>query len=242
MKTFRFLEVIFLMGILCLSFSACGKDEGDDPANQQENSNNNLTNGGESSENNLSEEEKAFLGGWDCLGYNCPDFFFLEEDVCCAVSNNSSKRKEVGNWKYNPETSILATTVFGSWQFEITLKTEQTWAGINFSENRSSQSFSRYTNLQYVKGLFKYLMWADENDNLLLFDEYSIGGGTFLGSYEDLSIAEDDNLEDFTFKYALDYSQYKSGKLTIENPYNLTNCKLIFEGPLQGVLKVKEWR
>lgn len=97
----------------------------------------------------LSEQERQFVGCWDNQGNKGLDFLFFSDGTARACPSNYGFSSTIntmykGNWVYNPNTNILATDING-WQWQVTLITDDSWAGISVSST-TAQNFSRIDN------------------------------------------------------------------------------------------------
>lgn len=218
-----------IASMLCLSLNSCGGDDDGKPEDE-------TTNGGSNTpEDNLPEASKAFIGYWLNSLHNSyskhSDYFFREDGTCDYIFNDGTGQE--GYWTYNPATSILATSIYGS-QWQITLSNNESWAGIIASGK--AQAFNRASQLQYINEYFKWHKWKAETGRV--YEDIE----TYLKSlYSNqnlyISIEENENTEDFIFKYKINDS-YINGTITINNPYHSTKCQLVFSGGLKQTLTI----
>ncbi len=189
-------------------------------------------------------------------------------------SSHDYSPDETGYWTYNPATMILATTTSTKdwndgphlWQFEITLSNSEAWNGLRVGGSDSSKlklnSFTRQNKTEYLAVFLNQSTWESDDDNTLILEDYtyhncfsyyedtSFSGffieGTIDVEGDFLEILEDDNLDDYTFKYNLrnkiksgtNYRSYivSSGTVTLLNPTKSTDHKLVFTGTIDKTL------
>lgn len=232
-----------LATIVCMNLSSCSdNDEPNDPEEDKPTT-------------NLSSEARKFVGLWkgSITGKNITGAIFYENGT--GVFESSSKGWWSGfQWEYNESTRILATT--STFQFEVTLLSDNAWAGITV-QSQSTSSWRRNNDKKdYVRALLSLTdyYWEPVNENTIesihIGDEksYPISyngsetGRIFKIKYSSagtdtyyLKITptnEDDDT--YTFNYTLKGSSNRyyvtkdAGILTIKNPWNLTTVKLVF--------------
>lgn len=180
MKKLNFLCVACLVLSLCWCFTACGSDD-DSPAqegNNQENQNQ-QGNGNQTEGDEISASAKLFVGKWDReSGYNYPYNWYFFADGTCIGSFAGGSHPD-GNWNYDSDTKILATTVNG-WQYTITLSTQDAWGGISLGSTPHSIAFTKPADQSqfYYQMLYHYL-WTSPEGTTLTFQWSSDGYDRF---------------------------------------------------------------
>lgn len=242
MKTFKFLSITLM--VCMLGLSSCSKDDDG------------------KSEGDLSEASKAFVGLWKCTSQNYDEYVFLEDGVCQYMKSHLNEMPyrptwTKGYWTYNAETSILATTIEQTGQWQVALSNKNSWAGTNVNSNTYT-AFNKATNFEYLNTYILnriYIKWRTDNDtkggfledyleeikeNLL--DE-TLKDVSYEEMLADYVLNEDENENDFVFEYKFNvsyrnavhdsyYITMAEGKFTVVNPYSSTKCQLVFTGDI----------
>ena len=250
--------IFMILGITASCLLSCSSDnDGDIPTNDQ--------NKPDSPEDNLPEESKVFVGYWSdqSTTTKAVDFLFFSDGTGRMYNDYNSTMVE-GYWTFNANTAILATTM-NNWQFQVTLSNNEAWSGLSLGST-TAKTYKRGEKRKMVELLLKRSSWETADLTLKIPEgnsEYMSGsilpelpnGGfniSYLG-YLPLSLSEDDNTEDYTFKYDLYVEYYRhnsnpmegkghhssklgSGTITIENPYSPSKTRIIFTGKLNGTM------
>lgn len=233
MKTFNSLGMALIMSMFCLSLNSCGGDDDGNPGNE-------TTNGGsETPEDNLPEASKTFVGYWldsySGTTFRYSNWIFYENGICQQnyYYMGSLSESTKGYWTYNPKTSLLATTV-NAWQWQITISNNESWAGI--TPNKHSFSLNKAANYRYFQDCLEYHKWETET-NKIVENVSSLLESSYPGY---LNIEEDENTEDFIFKYTFkDFNRvYDTGTITVTNPYHSTKCQLTIKGNIKQTLTI----
>lgn len=95
--------------------------------------------------NEIDETQKPFAGGWHTSD---SAVWILRPDGVCMFCE--WKKVSMGEWQYNPTTSILATTI-DSYSWQVTIVTENAWSGITFDSDKTAQSFTRLPDSDLAK-------------------------------------------------------------------------------------------
>lgn len=256
MKKIQNLFTLLIPLVIGTSFIACSSDDDDS------------TSVSESPEDNLPEGAKAFVGYWDDASttISAIDFIFFT-DGTGEMWHDYSDALYNGYWTFDSNTSILATTM-NSWQFQVTLSNDEAWTGVSLGSS-TAKTFNRGSNVNMAKMLLRGTSWSEADTLTLTFpkkithyDAYL--SGTILPKlpssssvsyygYVLFSLSEDDNTDDYTFKYSISYRYYRykgthnestgynttkagSGTITIENPYTPSKTKITLTGFLEGTM------
>lgn len=114
--------------------------------------------------NEVDETQIPFIGAWNTSDYRV--WVFRPDGVCIGQG-------EVGEWLYNPATSILATTI-DSYSWQVTIVAENAWSGISLDTDKVSQSFKRVPDHDLAKYAIEGT-WK-EGDKEVIFQPYSSDG------------------------------------------------------------------
>lgn len=228
-----------------------------------------------SPEDNLPEETKAFLGYWESSNDN---YLFFADGICWRIPYNSYNPNnftpEKGYWTYDNSTKILATTIN---QWQVTLSNPLAWTGISLV-NEKVETFEKVTApLDYIHPILTSSSWEESPDSVLNieyleyrhdynppeyrytsdFEGYRIGYSINLNSAKYIEILEDNNTEDYIFKYNLREFEYKrsggtdiwtgewdlfsteiigSGTVELKNPKNYSELELVFTGSINKTM------
>ena len=146
--------------LFLLMFSACGSDDEDDTGVSS------FSNNSSSPIDDLSDEEKILVGYWENQTSTSKglDFLFLADGSAKACSLGGGFEEEsskyTGYWAYDSSTGILATNI-NAWQWQVTLLTDDAWAGISVTSS-IAQSFERHDDdYCYYRGFFYATAWQD---------------------------------------------------------------------------------
>ncbi len=170
----------------------------------------------------LSPEEAKLVGYWLNHGSSAryPNLFLEENGVCYVIVEDLIKS---GNWTYDETTKILATSV-DSWQFNVTLLNDETWAASYVEGDKVfNQSFERASNYSSFEFLVHFIR---PQCNMLL----------------DVNFADNENKEDCVFDYTVDLglnTKDLTGEVAISNIYNENKAELVFTGDIQMTTKLK---
>ena len=161
--------------------------------------------------NEVDETQKPFMGGWNTSD-RCV-WVFRPDGVCIFYDYNSNwdSQGEVGEWLYNPATSILATTI-DSYSWQITIVAENAWSGIGLDSDKTSQSFKRVPDHDLAKYAIEGV-WK-EGDKEVIFQPYT-SSGHFSGN-----VYEVDNNDYYFFSFNKDVGdEYDGVCLVSDNHY-----------------------
>ncbi len=244
MKKLIAFVILLLFVFLSLNFIACSSDE--DKDNPQ-------IDRPQTPEDNLPEEAKSFVGYWLNQGDKGVDCLFFKDGMCWTMYlerygfHTYSHRDSY--WTYDASTKILATSV-SDYQWQVTLSNTDAWSGLLLGSNQP-QSFTKEKNkLKYMECILMNSSWVESPDSILvinnLIDEswsqnhcFSIAGTT-IGVGSSITLYEDENTEDYTFKYAFRGGIYNvfmgEGIVTLKNPEYLTNSALVFTGDINKIM------
>lgn len=187
-------------------------------------------------ETNLPSESKLFVGYWanSASGLSKSANLFLSADGRCIHvywymdgkwSYDYTYYRHVVNgyyWSYDKDTKLLATTVNG-FQFPITLSNEYAWATTtnNWSWSKISD---RITANFLLEDCAKWFYDSTEQTTLEQVKQSN-----------KLTFTENSS-DDFSYNYQ---SPSGSGTLTISNPYNLKNTRIVLTGAFAGTYHYK---
>lgn len=162
-----FLMLLSLMFVTATSVGivSCGDDDEEVvPANETTSSNEPDSSSepsspeGEEFTSKLSPEEQKFVGYWGvATGSGYHTFIFLPNGK--AVRDNES----YGQWQYNPQTGILATTI-DMWQFNVTAIFEDAWTGVTINTGRGV-SAHRGNDADFLKSLLKLIDFSQKQSD-----------------------------------------------------------------------------
>lgn len=242
MKTFKFLSITLM--VCMLGLSSCSKDDDG------------------KSEGDLSEASKAFVGLWTAANESYDKYVFLEDGVCQYMKSHFNEIPyrytwTKGYWTYNDKTTILATTIEQTGQWQVSLSNENSWAGTN-ANSGAYTAYKKATNFEYLNTYLLdrvYIKWRTEKDTKggyledyleeikeNLSDEI-LKDVTYEEMIASYFLNEDENENDFVFEYKFDVSYWNAvhdsyhitmaeGKFTVVNPYSSTKCQLVFTGDI----------
>ena len=245
------------MMFCAIALGSCGGDdkENDDP-DAPENSESPET--PDTPGTNLPEGSAAFVGYWVNNGSQAEASAFLfRSDGTGRMENRGSFVG--GDWSFDSETSVLTTTMSSSsiddWQFKVTSMTDNEWTGVyrTFGE----RTYWRGSNLNYARLLLPLSSWESGSLNLRIGRNGWSGDDAFIGSMLDtetgtvvpnrIELIEDDDPDDFVFKYNLvvyvspSSRTVGSGIVTIGNPYDPSRTTITFTGTFKGTMQWKGW-
>jgi len=255
----KWLNRPILIGMMCcaIALGSCG---GDDKENE----------GPETPENqdppetpgtDLPEKSAVFVGYWRGSRVEARAFLFRTDGSGRMQTHESFVP---GDWSFDPETSILSTTMSSSsrdnWQFKVTTLTDNAWTGVYALGGE--RSYWRGSNLDYARLLLPLSSWETGSLNLKIGRNAWSGDDSLSGSILDperenfkpfgpdrIGVYEDDDPNDFVFKYELSVSPYTlpladalgSGTVKIDHPYDPSRTTITFTGTLKGTMKLKGW-
>lgn len=255
MKTFKFLEMAFIVSALCFNLVSCGGDDDGKP-----NEENDTSKGSESPKDNIPEASKTFVGLWENISHRGSYYIFLEDGICHYIAPFDW---EEGYWTFNSETSVLATTMKIGGQWQVTISNNDSWAGINGNSGKNT-SYDKATHTEYLDNYINNsnIKWKSETDgiphslymhlqnienNLLIEAKKNLN---FVRIWPSFIVEEDDNKNDFVYKYKI-YANYETvfngpneeltlaqGKFTVTNPYHSSKCQLIFTGGITNTFVI----
>lgn len=158
------MSVIMMVAILSVGVASCGDDEIEPQKEDPQHPN-------ESDVDYLPQSSLQFVGYWHGNGNNY-DFLFLPTGVCFQYNNWNSKWIGDGHWSFNPETSLLSTTI-SNYSWVINIVTENDWSGVRFG-GKGAQSYSRseYLSYDFVNGYLRKTMWKTVSGSILEFSDY----------------------------------------------------------------------
>ncbi len=218
-------------GMLCFtSLIACGTDDtalDQEQGNWDETPNNQL----------IAEEARKFVGYW----YNsqsgnqawASNFVFNADGTCIQKASNGTNS---GYWNYNASTGILATTT-GSWQWTVTIATENQWGGVSLGSNRT-MTYTKLHNKSYIEFLLLHSSWKTEDGTIVSFKdvEWPTGGhylravvGTSDLPYSNLPYFLIDDIDDnFNGKIKVPGNDLINKDIKVVDVYSITGLKLVF--------------
>lgn len=139
MKKYLLLQMtpILLVSMLNVSLISCSNNNEEDESPKIDEKRDNLS----EKRDNLSEKQRMFVGFWHTEG-NSTDFLFKADGTCISYTFGTREDTEIrhGDWQYNENTKMLTTTI-GSFQWSITMSTNQSWAGISLGGD-GAQSYN----------------------------------------------------------------------------------------------------
>lgn len=248
----------FIVSALCFNLVSCGGDDDGKPNEEDDTSK-----GSESPEDNLPEASKTFVGLWENISYRSY-YIFLEDGICRYIGHSVYQSNwEEGYWTFNPETSILATTMSIGGQWLVTISNNDSWAGTNGNSGKNT-SYKKATHAEYLEEYLNniYIKWKYETEKEtanLKTCLNDIGKKLLLDITKDMhidyswinvTIEEDENINDYVYKYKID-GNYQTewngettklllaqGKFTVTNPYHSTKCQLTFNGKITNTFVI----
>ncbi|MFR3330073.1 MAG: hypothetical protein ACLTSL_07925 [Odoribacter splanchnicus] len=267
-------KLLFLFTMLVFVM-ACGDD------NDNDNSDSTPGVEPESPEDNLPEASKTFVGLWINQGNKGGNFLFFGDGVCWMMLLDTYGTHNYyhtdGYWTYDASTKILATTT-NQWQWQVTLSNTEAWTGLSLGSGTAQTFKKEKDQLEFMKVILYNSFWEETSDSTLTvlsydifhshskekytsnFSGFSIGNSLDaainVGTAQYIEILEDDNTEDYTFKYNLReknylgefgnrlegyYKKYStpivgSGTVSLKNPTSSTKCNLVFTGTIDKIL------
>lgn len=253
------LATAMILPFACISCSSSDDDDDNKTEQTQEQNDQNNTDDDKqdvgSPEDNLPDEVKTFVGYWSGI----KKLIFFSDGVGWDLETSGYMHNH-GYWTYDPDTKILATTQSGQWQ--VTLSNQESWTGISIGNNKPN-SFSRVKDkLEYIRYMLNYSSWVGTQDSTLtigILQQYKIGYLDYamlftingeVSMFEDynhqmmqycfLEVTEDDNTDDYTFKYKVSNEGFQrtgSGTITLKNPTSVTKQYIVLDGIINKTLK-----
>ena len=236
-----------ILGVTASCLLSCSSDDDGGIATNEQNK-------PDSPEDNLPEESKVFVGYWDdeSTTTKAVDFLFFTDGTGRIYGNYNNTINE-GYWTFNANTAILATTM-NNWQFQVTLSNNEAWSGVSLGTT-TAKTYRRGANLDMARALIRESSWKADDLTLIVSGDSKPSGTVLpelIGSrrYKNITLLEDDNTDDYTFKYEINgeyltsyrgeeyYRSYEAGTgtIAIENPYSPSKTRIVLTGFLNGTM------
>lgn len=156
--------MLMLIATFSLTFVSCGGEDDDEPVDVKL---------------QLTESSKKFVNYWSDYKdyYNGTEIAFFSDGKCWVFHEKDNR--EVCNWTYDDKTKILATTSVNDFQWNITLSTDESWAGIALNgDGAKSYKTKKYKHL-WTHILGNFTGYGDKNDSpyklyFNMADDYSV--------------------------------------------------------------------
>ena len=120
-KLFKRLTVSLIL-LFSFSFTSCESDEHDEP----------------SKTDTQSTEARKFVGIWYSDATSGGEWTFNSDGTCEFYYHD----KYVGEWSYNHESKVLATTIL-NWNWEIYTISDNAWTGRHLAGKGSTFTYKR---------------------------------------------------------------------------------------------------
>lgn len=222
----------------------------------------------ESEEPVVDDELAPFVGYWepnysDLYG----DLFLYDDGTCRATHPVDGSYVYLGEWTFDAKTNFFSNSATNK-TFLLTLHNENTIIGVDIS-NEKTVTYKKETIDGYELTPLVYGDWKNADGQLLSCNQNNAIRGdrvpelpqnTSAFKYDEVNIyftAQDKNTYSYDYEirwkgkkyygspdnkwYDVYFDTKYKGKLTIENPYSPSKCKLIFTGVLEGAYtKIKD--
>ena len=207
-----------LLFTLCIAtfFTSCSDDE------QTVNSGITPPTGEEDTTTELTEEEQKLVGLWNLNANGNGHFFvFLPNGKACRDG------KTYGEWAYDPDTKILATTI-NMWQFQITALFDDNFVGYTINTGRAVNA-SRGTDTDMFKQYLNMVRWINTDSLAKYSDPFESHASSYYSvssmNYSDLTIDGTTFTAKFSYDYSWDCDRHSghssaNGSLTVTNAYS----------------------
>lgn len=159
-------------------FSACPSDDDDEESNKADN---------------------VLVGYWNISNFDYHMVLFNGGKMasCTTNKNGSIGSISVGNWSYDNQTSILATTAEKNGinlQWHLTMVNDDNWTGIALWDNKTTQKATNQIDAKEIAILLNG-KWVNENGKLLTFYEIRDSYDKYDGQTIRLEYTSDDKPE-----------------------------------------------
>lgn len=209
MKKYFFQWLVILMAsFVSVNLVSCGDDDENRPQKV------------ENPEDNLPESSRKFIGYWVCSS-DAVDFIFYPNGTC--KSYYYGFEKSAGYWTFNAGTNILSTTI-GSWQWEVTLSNDESWAGISLGTGKAlsyKKDDIAYV-LYYIQSYIENTTWEGNGKTFNLYKVYPRPGYHYIETSDFLP----KQLLGFSYGYKFDNKFYITGVEISGNTISITKGKI----------------